>query len=575
MNDPNDQVPLDRPTIPRFGGLNDLPDLPPIPTPEPRIQPTPATPIPAPPKVMIDLPKPSPSIRIDPPKPAPTPAISTNPVAKVPAPAAVSDTPPEPRWVKEALMGFVKPTKKAAALGTAICLIGGAFGFQYFFTGKIPSREVAGTSTTAMKREVIEPGPGFFQLAALEFSQNTPKVPEVPVPIVPVPGVFTQISDSLPGPGFFTLATLDSYVELRRNGMAANVNPTKPNFAVPSFNTPTAPSGLNMPVIPAPGNFPPIVDTNIMRANNQVPVPTLPPTPAPAIPAPSIPMPMVPAPMVPETAQPMIPAPITPAATTPTPVITPVVPVVKPAEPIPVVNVPKTIEITNFDPKTVPMTPAMPANIIPTPIPMNPAPTTVTGDAFKEMKTPEAPVVKPVTPAEPAPFTMTKPPGAVTPTPVPTPVVTPTNVRSDFDVDIHVVKPGESYDAISEKHYGSAKFALALREFNRNRELVNGNEVELPPLVEMRKRVGSNAVRPVNPTSPGTPWNTAPGRPAPATRTYRIPKDGMTMWDIAEAVYGNQKEMTKIRLANSTLDVNAKFRAGDTVNLPADAPTVR
>jgi hypothetical protein len=130
------------------------------------------------------------------------------------------------------------------------------------------------------------------------------------------------------------------------------------------------------------------------------------------------------------------------------------------------------------------------------------------------------------------------------------------------------VQPNESYESICRRHYGNEAYARALQEFNDNRPLRAGDSVDLPPLAEMRKRTGR--VVPGAPVSNTTPtWNTPPGTPAPSKgRQYRIPRDGMTLWDVAEAVYNDRTQFRAIREANADRDPNATLKTGDTINLP-------
>ena len=135
MNDPNtvplDRIPVSTPSIPRFGGLPELPELPgefaPLP---PYRTPTSVTTIPfpsAPPKVVVEPPKAPPKVTVELPKP----------VVKASPPDTTSSTAaPQPRWVREAIQDLLTPNrKKALALTVAAGLIAGAIALNAGFSG--------------------------------------------------------------------------------------------------------------------------------------------------------------------------------------------------------------------------------------------------------------------------------------------------------------------------------------------------------------------------------------------------------------------------------------------------------
>ena len=72
-----------------------------------------------------------------------------------------------------------------------------------------------------------------------------------------------------------------------------------------------------------------------------------------------------------------------------------------------------------------------------------------------------------------------------------------TEVKTDFDVDLHEPKAADTYESISKLYYGDTRYAGALRAFNRNQALGGGRSVEVPPAAELRKRYGGGADRPV------------------------------------------------------------------------------
>lgn len=174
-------------------------------------------------------------------------------------------------------------------------------------------------------------------------------------------------------------------------------------------------------------------------------------------------------------------------------------------------------------------------------------------------------------------FTMTKPIGGETvasfpPVPAPQPTLprtSGTEVRTSFDVDLHRVEDGDTYEAISRKHYGDVKYAEVLRRFNGNRGLAKGSDVELPPTGELRKRMNSLAPIPAVgvPTRPVSPdgWTAPPANAAP--KYYTVARDGMSFWDVAEEAAGDRKDAAKVRELNPKIDPNIRFKKGDQVRV--------
>ena len=145
-------------------------------------------------------------------------------------------------------------------------------------------------------------------------------------------------------------------------------------------------------------------------------------------------------------------------------------------------------------------------------------------------------------------------------------------VRTSFDVDLHRVEDNETYETISRKQYGDAKYAEALRRFNGNRALTKGGEIELPPTGELRKRMSSlvpipAVAVPMRPTTPDG-WTAPATKPVSTPSYYTVPRDGMSFWDIAEEAVGDRKDAAKVRELNAKFDANIRFKKGDQVRLP-------
>jgi nucleoid-associated protein YgaU len=222
------------------------------------------------------------------------------------------------------------------------------------------------------------------------------------------------------------------------------------------------------------------------------------------------------------------------------------------------------------------------------------------------VRQPEPPVVSP-----PAPQTDSVPRQQTTPTidfapqpPVaPSPVIAPqpaglpsgrpaaaprsAEARTDFDVDIHEPKAGDSYEVISRQHYGDPKYADALRAFNRGREVGTGGPVMVPPMYVLRQKFRDRIAAPrasdVAPAggpardrsdadglewSPANKTPTADGR---ATGTYTVRRGGMTLWDVAEEVYNDRRQYKRVWEANPNLDPNAVQPEGTRLRLPTDS----
>ena len=119
------------------------------------------------------------------------------------------------------------------------------------------------------------------------------------------------------------------------------------------------------------------------------------------------------------------------------------------------------------------------------------------------------PILKPAealpTPAPlptPSPLPMTEPKGSIElkpqqplePVLKPIPLPVAVEAKTDYDVDIHKLRAGDTYAAISEKFYGSANFANALRGYNDNADLTNLRDVQVPPMHIIKKFGGAGTM---------------------------------------------------------------------------------
>lgn len=197
-----------------------------------------------------------------------------------------------------------------------------------------------------------------------------------------------------------------------------------------------------------------------------------------------------------------------------------------------------------------------------------------------ERATPPSPTepMPPTTPIEQAT------PGLDRPTlpkskPAPEPA-TPADKRTDYDVDLHDPEPGETYTSISRQYYGDAKYAEALRAYNRGRPVAPNGTIYIPPTYILRgqfsqlisAQVGGEAKPTAGPAvSRAADLNRIDWAPSSGTgipRSYTLPRDGMTLWDVAQEVYGDRRDWQKLWDSNPRLDPNQRLEQGSVVRIP-------
>ena len=413
MNDPTD-LPFDR--IPLSGPTATLPG----------------------PKVSLDdllagsalLPPTRTPVAISP--PAAGPKVTAEPAK----PAADPAPPPEPRWVKEAVVTLLTPTrKKVVVLSSAAALAAGALAVNVLFSGK------GRTPPTA-------PAPEGTEVVAAAPVSSEPKQPATPEPAGAMPAVGIPVVPPMAVPIPSPLPAGYQPGSSAGTITAPPVVPTVPPGIGSSTitTTPTAPSGLVIPDLPLSG---------IITAGASDPIP------APAIPG----VPILP-----------------PSGGTPGPMATAIPAGGAPNQTAPGTGLPPPVKAPNNTPAagqgTSPGTGLPPPAALPTGGTGMPAPT-----PFVPPTDPPASGAaanfKPVPADVPGAFTLTKRPDP--------PVRSTEPTRTDFDLDLHEPSAGETYATISKLHYGDAKYADALRAFNRNAEL-GRTTVEVPPMFVLRKR---------------------------------------------------------------------------------------
>jgi hypothetical protein len=158
----------------------------------------------------------------------------------------------------------------------------------------------------------------------------------------------------------------------------------------------------------------------------------------------------------------------------------------------------------------------------------------------------ETPALTPAPGGIPTPKATALPPVAMQPT------------RTDFDVDLHKFRPGDSYQTVSQRYYDTPQFAEALRAFNQGRPVDATGQIEVPPLAIIRKLSGrGKAVEPREALQPvgrvqtagdNLDWGPAGSRNRNEVRIqkYIVPREGMTFRDVAFELYGTERDWGKI-----------------------------
>ena len=591
MNDPNavplDRIPVSTPSIPRFGGLPELPELPgefaPLP---PYRTPTSVTTVPfpsSPPKVVVEPPKAPPKVTVELPKP----------VVKTSPPPTVASTAPQPRWVREAIQDLLTPNrKKALALTVAAGLVVGAVALNAGFSGLTsPTRSSNSVATdTTEKQAPPEAKLPNGQGQSANPDAAVPKPIEamiapaiasapVPTPLTPVGAGTAQetILPTLNAPptraeeaiqhvwlnvksrffwdgGFWedgrwkasSQLALPNVTELS----AADIPYARPQYQITQATfaepqTPSAPVTGPVAAVAIPLMAPPLAVPDV-----KMPQPILPSTP--------------PKPMMPDVA--VKPVEVAPVAV---PGVTPFVPKLDgplvPAMAAP--SIPEPMKLVEIGQPTVPK----PVTLISPngqpggfqlepPLPANATPPTPTNNLAMPTLPPQSPAVQSI--PQPAPQPAIRP-------------VTNTEVRTAIDVDLHEPKRGDTYASISKMHYGDDRYAAAIQAFNKGRNLGDGAAIELPLTQYLRQnyRQYIGGTPPVSNDPARTPeWAPSAGRTVPTPRTFTVNREGMTMWDVAEDVYGDRQKWKQIQDANPQLDANERYRVGDRFRLPLDAP---
>jgi hypothetical protein len=138
---------------------------------------------------------------------------------------------------------------------------------------------------------------------------------------------------------------------------------------------------------------------------------------------------------------------------------------------------------------------------------------------------------------------------------------------TDFDVDLHYVKTGESFASIAKLHYGDERYGTALEQFNR-RGNFDGRVVQVPPTHWIRKQTG----QPVGRTAPAATapeaWTGVSTANADRFVELAAPK---TFRELSKEAYGSEQEWQRIFNLNPNYSSDATIPAGTRIRLTADA----
>ncbi len=473
-------------------------------------------------------------------KAAPPKPVDAKPAPSAPpAPDPVATTPATP--TASSLWQLFEPNRTKGVIAAGIVsLLGGAATVKYLWPPKTPA-------TTTAKVESETPAPLPAIVSPVEEPKPLPKVePVTLVPIVPASGTPTTTID-LPKIDLPSLAPASSATSI---GL--------PKLEVPTTAPASSATSIGLPKLEVPSTAPAPV-TNPMSSPS-IALPELVRTSGtePTKPA-EKPLDIKLPELVPSGGTtPPIPSPVslpsiaTPPATTPAPAPPAILPLpeVKVELPGGKPEAPKEIKIDPpaIAPTPVPAAPKLPEIGLPS-LTETPAPKIEPAPPAFEIK----PEVKPLPATElPAigsvPVTAT-PASAVRPAPTTTPTtasIAATPPRTDYDVDLHYVRAGDSWAAISKQHFGDERYADALKGFNQNASLAGVQRVEVPPIHVLRKNYSALIGRPVEkggdwgsitPSSATEPKRTITGS---GYKMYTVPPGGRTLKEIAADAYGDE-----------------------------------
>jgi hypothetical protein len=504
----------------------------------------------------------------------------------------------------------MKRETKAGLVVTAcfLILVGGVFGVKYLQgtpEAKNDPAAVAAAKEKAAAGDNIPAPPGLIDLTALP-----PSRPGKPAELDPPPGAL------IPPPSTF-LPPIDP------TPMVANLDPKKPVINDPAADDPPIihikHEDKNPPASPMPSG-PPMVTLPPPSSGPMTPAPLALPMPGMSDPPKiELPPPMTSSPPMPGDSAPKSPPPPAGIELAPLPGSSPTdKPKEKDPPGPPRIDLPKTGDMPpKIDvpkpPVDLPKTGDMPPK--PLDIPKPPTPDLPkTGDMPpKPLDIPKPPVDLPKTGDTPKPLdppmagsSGPKPPLEFPKTPMGPmpPQEAPANSRpidnqpepdvKSYDEEWHYCKQqGESLDSISQKYYFSAKYEQALRRYNLDRNpapvfqndkptLQIGQVVKVPP-ARILERMYPDAVGGMKSPAPAKPTGAggADVRPAASlgpvgtsgtdtgsAREYTVPRDGMTIKDVARDELGKEDQWHRIFLLNRWVNPSAPLANGTRLFIP-------
>lgn len=454
----------------------------------------------------------------------------TKPAPEPPKPAVATGTetapPPEPRWVKEALVTLLTPTRrKVVVLSSAAALAAGALAVNVLFSGKdrTPPTNPAREGPTVAAANPTPPAPEpTRQPDPTPTTGAIPVVPPIPVADPPIPSSTSPGGTHLRAPNeivvppitVVTPAAVGGSTGTTTNGYGGGTAAGGYAGGTGTTGGGTSAGGPSLPNLPPPGE-PYVPGTGIVLAGATDPV-TVPTPPVGGTPGPnpagqSAPVSPPGIPVLPPGGASGVPGNSTPASTggatgsaggtsgTGLQAPTGLPEIVKPAAPTQPAGVGGTSG-TGLPPADLSNLGTGGGAATRT----QPSPTNDHRHGGNDTRLNDSPAT--------LRFDRTEPPGAFTltkqPDPV-TPVRSTEPARTDFDLDLHEPKAGETYATISKLHYGDAKYTEALRAFNRGAELGRA-AVEVPPMYVLRKRYPQLIGRPGAADTGrdrGTEWN--------------------------------------------------------------------
>ncbi len=528
----------------------------------------------------------------EPPK-SPAPQRAALPVAIAPEtpPTAVANPlagspPPKASVFSGLVWDLIRPNRaKVAVLAGLGSLAVGAFGLNLLFPA-------FGTAPPAAQTKLKIPA-----------EEPKPPLAAAPKPLAAAPGVFTPIAP-------------DPKPPLPREGEASR-EPAKPGES-PRIDL------SNLPPVPAEEQRP-IQEPYLRRTNGTGDTPTtptppamVPSTPAPLPGGPAGPLPALPpsGPGIPGGASDLPGLPPAPGAGAPKPLEPPLLPggALPPVGGAPVAPALPPVVVNPFPDNKLPevkpgLLPTLPGGVGGDPLPgalpvpggsgvgplaLPPVPSALEerplpGDRNPPVRTfeikPEPlPLVPPARPGHLEPvvgagaigWPTAGGPAATLQTPV-------AEAKTDYDLDLHRPRAGDTYATVSKAYYGGAQYAGALQAFNKNQPIQQLGEVQVPPVHVIRKvaapRAGDPAPDRFTPTRPaatddGPEWG-APGAAQGGQTVYtlfKVPRTGMTLRDVAKTFYGSERNWAKLNNPrNPKFDPDEELPVGTQLQVPTES----